>query len=187
MSNFHVFSYNSQLIFVLNIMFQKRGKLYYIKWQGWNSQHNTWEPEENILDKDLLDAYNNAKNARTPAKRTSTPNQRRPSTGRAKRAKYDSDQESSVANNSAVSASPIQSEGHFDVEDADKESEEPVEPKAKSKSKSPVPEVPEAQPEPETIAEEPEAKSEEVEVEEVPEQAVSSYLVQFCTELCILG
>ena len=134
-----------------------------------------------------MDAYNNAKNARTPAKRTSTPNQRRPSTGRAKRAKYDSDQESSVANNSAVSASPIQSEGHFDVEDADKESEEPVEPKAKSKSKSPVPEVPEAQPEPETIAEEPEAKSEEVEVEEVPEQAVSSYLVQFCTELCILG
>jgi len=149
---------------------KKRGKLYYIKWQGWNSNHNTWEPEENILDKDLLEAYNNGKmTARTPAKRTPVATQRRASGSRAKRAKYDSDQDSSAANNSVVSASPIQSEGYLDVEDPDKEPEEPVEqPKAKSKSKSPVPEVPEAQPEPESIAEEPEPKKEEV-VEEVVE------------------
>ncbi|KAE9554474.1 hypothetical protein FO519_002285 [Halicephalobus sp. NKZ332] len=148
---------------------KKRGKLYYIKWQGWNSNHNTWEPEENILDKDLLEAYNNAKTTRTPTKRTSTPNQRRPSSTRAKRVKYDSDQDSSVANNSAISASPIQSEGHFDVEDADKEPEDHVEPKAKSKS--PVPEVPEVQPETKSAAEEPEAKKEE---EKVVEQAVKT-------------
>ncbi|XP_015920855.2 polycomb group protein Pc [Parasteatoda tepidariorum] len=49
----------------------RRGKVeYLVKWKGWSSRYNTWEPEENILDVRLFEAFETSQSKEhTPAKR----------------------------------------------------------------------------------------------------------------------
>jgi len=42
---------------LLNLRVRKGKKEYLVKWKGWSIKHNTWEPEENILDERLLQEF----------------------------------------------------------------------------------------------------------------------------------
>nr|AAR37360.1 histone h3/lys27 methylation reporter fusion protien [synthetic construct] len=49
------------LVYAAEKIIQKRVKKgvveYRVKWKGWNQRYNTWEPEVNILDRRLIDIY----------------------------------------------------------------------------------------------------------------------------------
>ncbi|XP_050304834.1 polycomb group protein Pc-like [Anthonomus grandis grandis] len=42
---------------------------YYVKWKGWSQKHNTWEPEENILDGRLIEQFEQSQRPEGGAKR----------------------------------------------------------------------------------------------------------------------
>jgi len=51
---------------ILKKRVQKGNVQYLIKWKGWPSSSNTWEPENNILDQALVDAFEDAGNGDVP-------------------------------------------------------------------------------------------------------------------------
>lgn len=41
---------------VLDKRFNKNGEIeYLVKWEGWSDKFNSWEPEEHIIDKSLIE------------------------------------------------------------------------------------------------------------------------------------
>uniref|UniRef100_A0AAF5CZ24 Chromo domain-containing protein n=2 Tax=Strongyloides stercoralis TaxID=6248 RepID=A0AAF5CZ24_STRER len=58
---------------LLNSRVRKNKKEYLVKWKEWGSKHNTWEPEDNILDERLIQEYeDNKKNKKKQKENSST-------------------------------------------------------------------------------------------------------------------
>ncbi|XP_037091705.1 chromobox protein homolog 7-like [Pollicipes pollicipes] len=54
----------------------RKGRVeFLVKWKGWSPKYNTWEPEENILDKRLIEAFQGKEKERdgTPSRRGPRP------------------------------------------------------------------------------------------------------------------
>lgn len=52
----------------------RAGKVeYLVKWKGWSTRHNTWEPEENILDIRLIDMFERSLRGNSTPKRKKKP------------------------------------------------------------------------------------------------------------------
>ncbi|XP_055845215.1 polycomb group protein Pc [Episyrphus balteatus] len=52
---------------------------YRVKWKGWNQRYNTWEPEVNILDRRLIEIYEQSnKSSSTPSKRGAKKKEKEP-------------------------------------------------------------------------------------------------------------
>ncbi|XP_029833454.4 vegetative cell wall protein gp1 [Ixodes scapularis] len=64
---------------------------YLVKWRGWSHKYNTWEPEENILDVRLLEAFESSQKDVGPGKRGQKPKKERShSQAESQDAKHDS-------------------------------------------------------------------------------------------------
>jgi chromobox protein 8 len=59
------------MLIIINFLICFQGKVEYrVKWKGWSTRHNTWEPEENILDIRLIDIFEKSlRGSSTPSKR----------------------------------------------------------------------------------------------------------------------
>lgn len=56
----------------------RKGRVeYLVKWRGWSHKYNTWEPEENILDVRLLEAFESSQKDTGPGKRGQKPKKER--------------------------------------------------------------------------------------------------------------
>lgn len=73
--NRHKMEITDDRVYAAERIMKKRvraGKVeYLVKWKGWSTRHNTWEPEENILDERLIDIYER------PLRGSSTPKRKK--------------------------------------------------------------------------------------------------------------
>lgn len=74
----------------------RKGKLeYLVKWKGWSSRHNSWEPEDNILDDELIEEFQAGNEKARGGKRTGP-----------KKKKYQKESSSSESEDEEGSVSP---------------------------------------------------------------------------------
>uniref|UniRef100_A0A0N4ZY28 Chromo domain-containing protein n=1 Tax=Parastrongyloides trichosuri TaxID=131310 RepID=A0A0N4ZY28_PARTI len=57
---------------LLNSRIRKNKKEYLVKWKEWGPKHNTWEPEDNILDARLIQEFEENKKTKRKSKDTTT-------------------------------------------------------------------------------------------------------------------
>uniref|UniRef100_A0A0N5CBA2 Chromo domain-containing protein n=1 Tax=Strongyloides papillosus TaxID=174720 RepID=A0A0N5CBA2_STREA len=57
---------------LLNSRIRKNKKEYLVKWKEWGPKHNTWEPEDNILDERLIQEYEESKRSKKKHKESAS-------------------------------------------------------------------------------------------------------------------
>ncbi|XP_044261182.1 polycomb group protein Pc isoform X3 [Tribolium madens] len=111
---------------------------YYVKWKGWSQKHNTWEPEENILDSRLIDLFERSQkldpHKRGPKKKDRHPEKQQTETEDEGRASGEESQDDGVTSAETSKSTPAtKSESAPNPDDEDTRAGSEI------SSKSPVP------------------------------------------------
>ncbi|KAL3269482.1 hypothetical protein HHI36_008550 [Cryptolaemus montrouzieri] len=112
---------------------------YYVKWKGWSPKHNTWEPEENILDQRLIELFErsvrNDPHKRGPKKKERPIERKRIETEDEERASGEESQDEGSSTQTNQKTSKKEEEEVSQIEENPKESD-PIEDNENSNSSS---------------------------------------------------
>ncbi|XP_012681429.2 chromobox protein homolog 2 [Clupea harengus] len=124
---------------ILNKRLRKGKVEYLVKWRGWSSKHNSWEPQENLLDPRLLAAFNKSEQEKEMLYRKKGKRPRGRPRKIVETVPEDTKSSSSSSSSSSDSSSSSSSSSSSEDDDNEDESDRKARPAPRPRELHPVP------------------------------------------------